>query len=87
MTADMVWCEIALLSDHGASAMSAIKAATSAAARLLGVDAATGTIEDGKLPTSCSSRAIRCRTSRRSDDRSPSGRVAARSAPERSLSV
>ncbi len=49
VTADMVWCEVALLSDHGASAMSAIKAATSAAARLLGVDAVTGTIEEGKL--------------------------------------
>ena len=39
VTADMVWREIALLHDHGASPMAAIKAATSAAARLLGLDA------------------------------------------------
>jgi imidazolonepropionase-like amidohydrolase len=49
VTADMVWREIVLLRDHGASAMGAIKAATSAAARLLGVDADAGTIEAGKL--------------------------------------
>jgi imidazolonepropionase-like amidohydrolase len=49
VTADMVWREIALLRDHGASAMQAIKAATSAAARLLGVDAETGTVEVRKL--------------------------------------
>jgi imidazolonepropionase-like amidohydrolase len=49
VTADMVWREIVLLRDHGASAMAALKAATSAAARLLGVDGDTGTIEVGKL--------------------------------------
>ena len=38
VTADFVWREIALLHDHGASAMAAIQAATSAGARLLGVD-------------------------------------------------
>jgi imidazolonepropionase-like amidohydrolase len=49
VTADMVWREIVLMRDHGASAMASIKAATSAAARLLGVDVDTGTIEVGKL--------------------------------------
>jgi imidazolonepropionase-like amidohydrolase len=49
VTADMVWREIALIHDHGASAMAAIKAATSSAARLLGVDRDTGSIEVGKL--------------------------------------
>jgi imidazolonepropionase-like amidohydrolase len=49
VTADMVWREVVLLHDHGASAMTAIKAATSSAARLLGVDRDTGTIEVGKL--------------------------------------
>jgi imidazolonepropionase-like amidohydrolase len=49
VTADMVWREIALLHDHGASAMAAIQAATSSAARLLGVDGETGTVEPGKL--------------------------------------
>ena len=49
VTADMIWREIVLLYDHGASAMSAIKAATSAPAHLLGVDADTGTIEEGML--------------------------------------
>jgi imidazolonepropionase-like amidohydrolase len=49
VTADMVWREIVLLVDHGASPIGAIKAATSAAARLLAVDADTGTIEAGKL--------------------------------------
>ncbi len=44
----MVWSEIALLHAHGLSAMAAIQAATSAAARLLGVDAEVGTIEAGK---------------------------------------
>jgi imidazolonepropionase-like amidohydrolase len=46
---DMVWREIALLHDHGASPMQAIKAATSNAARLLGVDDEVGTIEAGRL--------------------------------------
>jgi imidazolonepropionase-like amidohydrolase len=49
VTADMVWREIVLVHDHGASPMAAIQAATSAAARLLGVDADLGTIEVGKL--------------------------------------
>ena len=49
VTADMVWREIVLLRDHGASSMAAIRAATSAAARLLGIDQATGSIEAGKL--------------------------------------
>jgi imidazolonepropionase-like amidohydrolase len=48
VTADMVWREIALLHAHGLSAMRSIQAATSAAARLLGVDAEVGTIEAGK---------------------------------------
>jgi imidazolonepropionase-like amidohydrolase len=45
----MVWREIALLRDHGASPMAAIQAATSAASRLLGLDAEVGTIEPGRL--------------------------------------
>jgi imidazolonepropionase-like amidohydrolase len=49
VTADMVWREIVLLHEHGASAMGAIQAATSAAARLLGIDGDTGSIEVGKL--------------------------------------
>jgi imidazolonepropionase-like amidohydrolase len=49
VTADMVWREIVLLHDHGASAMAAIQAATSSAARLLGIHADTGSIEIGKL--------------------------------------
>ncbi|MEO6207618.1 MAG: amidohydrolase family protein [Candidatus Limnocylindrales bacterium] len=49
VTADLVWREIVLLHEHGATAMAAIKAATSSAARLLGVDVETGTIEVGKL--------------------------------------
>ncbi len=48
VTADMVWREIVLLHDHGASPMAAIKAATSAAARLLGLDAEIGTAAPGK---------------------------------------
>ena len=48
VTADMVWREIALLHDHGASPMTAIQAATSSAARLLGVDGQVGTVEVGK---------------------------------------
>jgi imidazolonepropionase-like amidohydrolase len=46
---DMIWREIALLHDHGASAMQAIRAATSTAARLVGVADEVGTIEVGKL--------------------------------------
>ncbi len=49
VTADMVWREIALLHDHGASAMAAIKAATSSAARLLGIDDEVGTVEVGRV--------------------------------------
>jgi len=48
VTADMVWREIALLHDHGATPMAAIKAATSAAARLLGVDDAVGSVVPGQ---------------------------------------
>ncbi len=48
VTADHVWREVVLLHDHGASAMTAIRAATSSAARLLGIQAETGTIEVGK---------------------------------------
>jgi imidazolonepropionase-like amidohydrolase len=49
VTSDMVWREIVLLHDHGASPMAAIKAATSSAARLLGVADDTGSIEVGKV--------------------------------------
>ncbi len=49
VTSDMVWREIALLHDHGASPMAAIVAATAGAARLLGLDASLGTVEPGKL--------------------------------------
>lgn len=49
VTADLVWREIALLNDHGASPMVAIQAATSSAARLLGLGDETGTVEVGKL--------------------------------------
>jgi imidazolonepropionase-like amidohydrolase len=48
VTADMVWREIALLHDHGATPMAAIQAATSAAARLLGLADEIGTIEPGR---------------------------------------
>ncbi|MFP5344007.1 MAG: amidohydrolase family protein [Candidatus Limnocylindria bacterium] len=48
VTADMVWREIALLVEHGATAMQALRAATSSAARLLGVDHEVGTIEVGR---------------------------------------
>lgn len=49
VTADMVWREIVLLHDHGASPMAAMKAATSAAARLLGLEGEIGTVEPGRL--------------------------------------
>jgi imidazolonepropionase-like amidohydrolase len=49
VTADMVWREVALLHDHGAPPMAAIKAATSAAATLLGLDGEVGTVEPGRL--------------------------------------
>ncbi|MBF8290176.1 MAG: Amidohydrolase family protein [Chloroflexi bacterium] len=48
VTADHVWREIVLLEAHGASPVAAIRAATSDAARLLGIGADTGTIEVGK---------------------------------------
>jgi imidazolonepropionase-like amidohydrolase len=48
VTADMVWREIVLLQDHGAAAMDAIRAATSSAARLLGLESEIGTVEPGK---------------------------------------
>jgi imidazolonepropionase-like amidohydrolase len=48
VTSDLVWREIALLHAHGATPMAAIRAATSAAARLLRVDGEVGTIEVGK---------------------------------------
>ena len=47
VTADLVWREIALLVDHGAAPMVAIQAATSSAARLLGLDGSIGVIEPG----------------------------------------
>ena len=47
VTSDMVWREIVLLHDHGASPMAAIRAATSAAARLLGLDKEVGTVVPG----------------------------------------
>jgi imidazolonepropionase-like amidohydrolase len=46
---DMVWREIVLLHDHGASAMQAIQAATSTAARLLGIEAEVGTVAIDKV--------------------------------------
>lgn len=49
VTADMVWREIRLLHEHGASPIAAIQAATSSAARLLGVAPETGSVEVGKL--------------------------------------
>jgi imidazolonepropionase-like amidohydrolase len=49
VTSDLVWREIALLVDHGATPMQAIKAATSSAARLLGIEHEIGTIEVGKV--------------------------------------
>ena len=49
VTADMVWREVALLRDHGASPMTAIKAATSSAARLLAIDGEVGTVAVGML--------------------------------------
>lgn len=49
VTADLVWREAQLIAEHGASAIAAIRAATSSAARLLGVDADVGTIEVGKV--------------------------------------
>jgi imidazolonepropionase-like amidohydrolase len=48
VTADLVWREIALLRAHGASAMASIQAATSSAARLLGLDDEIGSLQVGK---------------------------------------
>lgn len=45
---NMLWCEVVLLHDHGLSPMDAIKAATSRAAALLGVDEEVGAVEPGK---------------------------------------
>jgi imidazolonepropionase-like amidohydrolase len=49
VTADLVWREVVLLHEHGASPMAAIRAATSAAARLLGLDSEVGAIDKGML--------------------------------------
>ncbi|MDO8485769.1 MAG: amidohydrolase family protein, partial [Candidatus Limnocylindrales bacterium] len=48
VTSDLVWREMVLLRDHGASPMAAIRAATSSAARLLGLDGEVGSVEPGK---------------------------------------
>jgi imidazolonepropionase-like amidohydrolase len=48
VTSDLVWREIALLHEHGASPMAAIQAATSAAARLLGLADEVGAIAVGR---------------------------------------
>ena len=48
VTPDMVWREIVLLHEHGASAIASIKAATSSGARLLAIDDEVGTVEVGK---------------------------------------
>jgi imidazolonepropionase-like amidohydrolase len=49
VTADHVWREVVLLHEHGASPMTAIRAATSTAARLLGIETETGTLRVGML--------------------------------------
>jgi imidazolonepropionase-like amidohydrolase len=49
VTADHVWREVTLLHDHGASPMTAIRAATSTAARLLGIEGETGSLQVGML--------------------------------------
>jgi imidazolonepropionase-like amidohydrolase len=49
VTGDLVWREAALMRAHGASPMQSIKAATSTAARLLGIDDRTGTVAPGML--------------------------------------
>lgn len=48
VTADLVWREISLLVAHGMTPLAAIAAATSGAARLLGLEAELGSIEVGK---------------------------------------
>ena len=45
---NMLWREICLLHERGLSKMEAVKAATSRAAELLGVEAAVGSVEPGK---------------------------------------
>ncbi len=45
VTADLVWREIVLLHQHGASPMGAIKAATSAAATLMGIAGDVGSVQ------------------------------------------
>lgn len=47
VTADLVWREIALLAAHGLTPLAAIGAATSGAARLLGIGEEVGTIAGG----------------------------------------
>jgi len=47
VTADFVWREAGLVRAHGASPMESIKAATSVAARLLGIEDSTGTVAPG----------------------------------------
>ena len=49
VTADLVWREVALLHEHGASPMAAIRAATSMAARLLGIEGEAGSLRVGML--------------------------------------
>lgn len=49
VTADMVWREIALIRDHGASAMDAVRAGTSRAAALLGIEDEVGAISAGRV--------------------------------------
>jgi imidazolonepropionase-like amidohydrolase len=48
VTSDMVAREVRLIHEHGASRMTALKGATSIAARTLGLDAEIGTVEVGK---------------------------------------
>lgn len=49
VTSDMVWREIALIRDHGASAVQAVKAGTSRAAALLGIEDEVGTVAPGRV--------------------------------------
>jgi imidazolonepropionase-like amidohydrolase len=46
---EMLWREVVLLHDHGASAMQAIQAATSTAATLLGIEDEVGAVAAGKV--------------------------------------
>jgi imidazolonepropionase-like amidohydrolase len=55
----MVWREIRLLHDHGATPMAAIQAATSSAARCWVSIDEVGTVESGKWADLSSSTAIR----------------------------